>query len=330
MKRVGLAFVVFVLGCGKGTQDRPAPPPAPASGSAVAAGSGSAAGAAAVPTTVTTTGDPAFAAYQAKDWATCAKLYAAMTTPDAHYNAACCFAMGGHKDEAFAMLDRVVAGGFRDVAHLEKDTDLAALHDDPRWAKAIAAVEANVAAFEKTIEEPALRRELLALREEDQAARQAMIATSKDQAARERVAAIDAKSTARMKAIVAKHGWPGKSLVGEDGARTAWLLVQHADQDRAFQKQCLALLEKAYKAGEAREIDYAYLLDRVAVGEGKPQRYGTQFRDGGPQPIEDEANVDARRKAIGLPSMADYAKQMEQMYGKPVSSTVQTGAGSAK
>ena len=147
-----------------------------------------------------------------------------------------------------------------------------------------------------------------------------MIKNDKDQAARDRMAAIDTKSTARMKEIIAKYGWPGKSLVGEDGASTAWLLVQHADLDRAFQKECLPLSEKAAKTGEASETDYAYLYDRVAVADGLPQRYGTQFMEGGPQPIEDEAHVDERRKAIGLGTMAEYAKDMERMYGKPVSS----------
>ncbi len=272
-------------------------------------------------------GDPAFAAYNAKDWAKCAELYAKSTKPDALYNGACCSALAGKKDDAFAKLDKVVAEGFRDVGHIKADTDLDSLHDDPRWAKIVAAVEANVAKYEASIKEPAIRKELLALRDEDQAARNAMIKTDmKDEAAKKRVEEIDKKSTARMKEIIAKHGWPGNALVGEDGAHTAWLLVQHADKDPAFQKQCLALLEKAYKAGDATERDYAYLFDRVAVADGKPQRYGTQFMNGKPQPIEDEANVDARRKAIGLNTMAEYAQDMERMYGKPMSGS----AGSAR
>lgn len=313
MKRALLVLVV-VVGCKKDKAKEPpaTPPPSPA----VASGSSVGSGSAPAMTPGDPTGDPAFAAYNAKDWAKCAELYAKKTTPDALYNGACCAALAGNKDDAFARLDKVVADGFRDLSHIEKDTDLDSLHGDPRWAKVIEGVKTNVTKFEASIKEPALRKELLALREEDQAARSAMIKTQmQDEAAKKRVEAIDTKSTARMKEIIAKHGWPGKSLVGEDGANTAWLLVQHADKDVAFQKQCLALLEKAYKAGEAKERDYAYLFDRVAVAEGKPQRYGTQFKDGKPQPIEDEANVDARRKAIGLNTMAEYKQDMERMYG---------------
>jgi hypothetical protein len=129
---------------------------------------------------------------------------------------------------------------------------------------------------------------------------------------------IDRKNTVRMKEIIKKHGWPGKSLVGDDGAHAAWLLVQHADEDREFQKRCLTLLERAVQAKQASGIDLAYLTDRVLVAENKKQVYGTQFRsvDGKlePNPIEDEKNVDRRRKEVGLPSMDEYRKMMAEMY----------------
>ena len=71
----------------------------------------------------------------------------------------------------------------------------------------------------------------------------------------------------------------------------AWLLVQHADRDRPFQKQCLELLREAVAKKEASGKDLADLTDRVLVGEGKNQIYGTQFitKDGKTtaQPMED-------------------------------------------
>jgi hypothetical protein len=128
---------------------------------------------------------------------------------------------------------------------------------------------------------------------------------------------IDVQNTAWMKEIVDKYGWPGKSLIGEDGAQKAWLMVQHADHDRAFQKRCLQLLETAVKKGEAKPENLAYLTDRVRVGDKQKQIYGTQFREMNgkqePFPIEDEANVDKRRKEVGLPSMAEYRKMVEAM-----------------
>ena len=312
MKLGGMVLAQLVA-CSKAKE------PAPATGSGSAAAPPSA--------------KEARAAYDAKQWARCAQLYTAraphapeVERADALYNAACCLALDGKRDAAFATLDRVAAAGFHADKHLRADTDLAALHADPRWGKIVAAVEANAMAYESSLKEPALRRELLALRDEDQAMRFAY--EPGDAAGAERMRAIDAKTTARMKEVIAKHGWPGKSLVGEDAAHAAWLLVQHADADRAFQKQCLALLDQAVKAGEASAIDYAYLYDRVAVGEDRLQRYGTQFKYDQPHPIEDEANVDARRQAIGLNTMAEYRKDMERMYGDL--SPPGSGSGSAK
>jgi hypothetical protein len=132
-----------------------------------------------------------------------------------------------------------------------------------------------------------------------------------------RMQEIDEKNTAWMKGVVEKHGWPGKALVGVDGAHSAWLLVQHADRDRDFQESCLKKME-AMPAGEVDRKDVAYLTDRVLVGRGKKQKYGTQaqFKDGKavPLPIEDEAGVDKRRKEAGLGPLAEYLKQIEKTY----------------
>jgi hypothetical protein len=260
-------------------------------------------------------------AYNAKQFRRCAEMYAALAvtskSQDDYYNAACCYALDGSRDDAFAMLERANAAGFRDETHLLRDTDLTSLHADARWSKHVAAVRTANDAYERSLGDPALRRELLALVQEDQAVRQAAIQSNPgDTSAAERMAEVDRKTTARMKEVVAKYGWPGKKLVGEDGAQAAWLMVQHADQDRAFQKQCLPLIEAAARAGDVAMRNYAYLYDRVAVGEDRPQRYGTQYRDGKPAPIEDEAKVDERRKAVGLGTMAEYDAQMRAVYGK--------------
>jgi hypothetical protein len=72
------------------------------------------------------------------------------------------------------------------------------------------------------------------------------------------------------------------------------------------------------KRGEARGDDLAYLTDRVLVGEGKPQRYGTQTKiiDGEvkPDPMEDEAHVDQRRAALRMMPMAKYLVLVRKMY----------------
>jgi len=253
----------------------------------------------------------ASAAYQAKDYVGSAKLYEEAIEAGASprvpaYNTACCYALLGKPDEAFTWLDKSLDAGWRDVAHLRADTDFQSLHADPRWELALKRCQELAAAFTKSLKEPVLRLELLERMKEDQRIR------LERQPNLVEWMKVDADNTAFMKKVIDKHGWPGKSMVGNDGALAAFLLVQHATADPAFQQRCLKLLRQAVERGEARASDMAYLTDRVLVMAGKPQIYGTQFHtvDGQlvPEAIEDEANVDARRKEVGLGTMADYTK----------------------
>ena len=156
-----------------------------------------------------------------------------------------------------------------------------------------------------------LRLELLQMAKEDQEVRRELTPVNFANLT-EKIVEIDSKNTSRMREIVQEYGWPGKNLVGEDGTSAAWLLVQHADRDRKFQKQCLELMKETAKKGEVPLQNVAYLTDRLLIAEGKRQVYGTQFeiRNGKPVlfPIEDEVNVDKRRKEVGLPSLKEYKK----------------------
>ncbi len=129
----------------------------------------------------------------------------------------------------------------------------------------------------------------------------------------------DIVNTKRMKEIVSEIGWPTISKVGKTGSNNAWLLVQHADLDIEFQKNCLNLMkELPQEEVDARNI--AYLTDRICASEKTPQIYGTQFHevDGKlvPQNIEDIDNVNVRRKEVGLETIEEYAITMNKQYGK--------------
>ena len=131
---------------------------------------------------------------------------------------------------------------------------------------------------------------------------------------------IDHRNTERLKAIVEEIGWPSTSKVGYEGSSNAWLLVQHADHDPNFQKRCLELM-KSEPEGEVAKRDLAYLEDRIATGDGRPQIYGTQFHknaDGQlePLPIKDQDNVDKRRKEMGLETLKENQKRMQERYGR--------------
>lgn len=252
-------------------------------------------------------------AHSAKDYAKCVELSAAAIEagafpPPAFYNAACCSALDGKAGAAFDWLDKAIEAGWRDAPHMKADPDLLSLHADERWTQVIERAEEAAAKFQ-----PALREELLKRMADDQRVR---MAANLDMA---EWAKIDADNLGYMKALIDKHGWPGYGLVGDDGAMAAFVLVQHAYEDHEFQKKCLALLTEAVSRKDAPASDMALLTDRVLMFEGKPQIYGSQFRtvDGKLEmyPVEDEANLDARRKLVGLPPMAEYVKQMQARFG---------------
>jgi hypothetical protein len=127
----------------------------------------------------------------------------------------------------------------------------------------------------------------------------------------ERMERVDKDNLAWLKGVVAGKGWPTKSMVGPDGALGAFLIAQHATTDLEFMNACLGHLKAAYVAGEAEGQWVALMTDRLLIlREKKKHLYGTQLTAMGgrlvPQPIEDEANVDARRKELGMPPLAHY------------------------
>ena len=65
--------------------------------------------------------------------------------------------------------------------------------------------------------------------ETDQDARRNLVLDDEDTIAA--MQAVDLANTTRLREIVSADGWPGRSLVGTDGAHAAWLLAQHADPD---------------------------------------------------------------------------------------------------
>ncbi|HEX2861413.1 MAG TPA: DUF6624 domain-containing protein, partial [Lacunisphaera sp.] len=106
-------------------------------------------------------------------------------------------------------------------------------------------------------------------------------------------------------------GWLGPAEIGKEASSALFLVIQHSDP--ATQKKYLPLMREAVKAGKARGASLALLEDRIALGEGRPQTYGSQLlREGdGPlfvQAMEDPDHVDERRASVGLPPMAEYVK----------------------
>ncbi|MGS1077676.1 DUF6624 domain-containing protein [Pseudoxanthomonas beigongshangi] len=206
----------------------------------------------------------------------------------------------------------------------------AGAEDDPQEAAAYAKCP-GAAAFVRLhpkpsppdIADPAarltdLRIELLRMQTRDQEARSG----DWSQEDIRQMMQVDAEHLPRIKQIVAEHGFPEVELVGRDGVDAAWLLVQHADADPAFQEQVLAAITPRVRSGEISRHQFILLTDRVLAGQGKPQRYGSQLlaQEGRwvPKPIEaPESEVDQRRAAMGDMPLADYICMATQMFPPP-------------
>lgn len=124
----------------------------------------------------------------------------------------------------------------------------------------------------------ALRRELIAMRDEDLCMREDLLRRGVlGDGYHPKMEAVHGRNAARLRQLIGEHGWPGKTLVGEDGAEAAWLILQHAIGEPDFQRSGLKALKAAAEAGEVPRWQVAYLEDRVRFFEGRPQLYATQF-----------------------------------------------------
>ncbi|MBF2053917.1 MAG: hypothetical protein IGS03_10705 [Candidatus Sericytochromatia bacterium] len=166
-----------------------------------------------------------------------------------------------------------------------------------------------------------LRQTLLALLAADQADRQLLTDQGLSQLTPEDVARIQHNDSARLQQLMAllkQHGWPSRSMVCADGVQAAFVLVQHADAQPAFQMAMLKDIKAAYAAGEIPGQALALLTDRVLKNTGQPQRYGTQVLIKANQlevyPLEAPEQVDERRASLGLPPLADYLAQLRAFY----------------
>ena len=130
----------------------------------------------------------------------------------------------------------------------------------------------------------------------------------------------DRKNTHMLKKIVEDKGWPSIPVVGERASFTAWLLVQHADSDPAFQLQALRLMEPLAAKGEVSKRNYAYLYDRVMLKLNGKQRFGTQIGgcDGDDYallPLEDEKRLDELRTKHDLEPITQYLNSFKDWRG---------------
>jgi hypothetical protein len=150
-----------------------------------------------------------------------------------------------------------------------------------------------------------LRAELVAMRAEDTRVRNERVASGELGGHYvPRMEEVHRRNAARLRELIAIHGWPDEEIAGKDGAEAAWLIVQHAIGEPDFMREALGLMRACGSRVPAWHT--AYLEDRIAMYEGRLQRFGTQWiddpADGRARPwkLEDPERVDDWRAQVGL------------------------------
>lgn len=126
----------------------------------------------------------------------------------------------------------------------------------------------------------------------------------------EKIRKKDKSNLAIIEEILRKHGWLSSKQIGQKGNAALFLVIQHSNQQT--QEKYLPLIRKAFKEGKASASNIALLEDRVALGKGRLQIYGSQIgsdEETGEMyvlPLIDPQNVNQRRVSIGLDSIDNY------------------------
>jgi len=137
-----------------------------------------------------------------------------------------------------------------------------------------------------------------------------------------RINHFDSVNLIRVKKIIDTYGWLGPDEVGQNGANTIFLVIQHSDS--LTQIKYVPKLRDAVKNGKAQAQNLALLEDRILINKGLPQIYGSQVRFNENTkrneffPIVDEENVNQRRASVGLQPLEDYAQLFHFEYSPPV------------
>ncbi len=130
----------------------------------------------------------------------------------------------------------------------------------------------------------------------------------------------DSLNLIEIKRLFEEYGFLGYDKVGKSSSKNFWLLVQHADKNPEFQLEVLKSMKLAADSANASLIDFAYLIDRVKVNTGQLQIFGTQMQLNDnktsyePKPLLDTENVNLKRKEVGLNTIEEYIKIMNDRY----------------
>ena len=222
------------------------------------------------------------------------------------YNAACSWALANEIDSAFVQLFKIAQNGnYTNLGHITTDTDLNSIHNDKRWNEVIEIIKSNKEKSEANLDK-ILVAILDTVYQDDQKYRKESVLDWKI------INYYDSINLVKVKKILDERGWLGADIVGIQGNNALFLVIQHSDHET--QQKYLPMMREAVENGNARASSLALLEDRVALGKGEKQIYGSQIAGNSKsgyfiRPLIDPDNVDKRRAEVGLGPIQDYVSR---------------------
>jgi hypothetical protein len=231
-------------------------------------------------------------------------------------------ARAGDKELALRWLRLAVTKGFTDTPRVMFSGEFDSLRETEGWKQLVAALPALPVGSDTATDKP-LQATLLVILDNDQKYRLQLTDTEKKfgrdskelKALWDAAKEADAANLAKVTEILDHRGWVGPEAVGPKANSALFLVIQHADH--VTQLKYLPMMREAVKNKQALGSQLALLEDRVALGEGRKQIYGSQVgRDNATgkyfvSPLEDPDHVDERRASVGLPPLAQYVNRWD-------------------
>jgi len=243
-----------------------------------------------------------------------------------YQNAAGAMALSGKTDKAIEFLHRAVDEGYlnlggtayqpvdgvRQGIDITHDENLNSLHGTIQWEGVLRRIDA------KKRQNHLLLDELRQIGADDQRFRwlsQQVFQEYGEESdtlasLRAQQAELDSVNRTKLDSIVVEHGWPSIRDLGSGASGTAWVVVQHAPLE--YIELYLPTMQQAADNGDMSMEHLSMTLDRIRYRKDEPQIYGThtwinpESGEREVMPMEDEANVNKRRRALGLMTLEKY------------------------
>ena len=235
------------------------------------------------------------------------KLY---IQPFDQYNAACAWARAGNKDKAFEVLFAVAKSQHGDIdgdkiwnnyIRYLFDPDLQSLVTDDRWEEFRRMIYSKRHPIANTLDTIIL----------DDYKHRKKLEKDRAEVWKLEQQILDSMNVVRIEKIFSQYGWPSRELAGKRAGVILVKALMHAPVD--IKKKYLPLLRDAVAARKVYWEALPALEDRIAIEEGRRQKYGTQVAtdERGVYyllPVENCDSLESWRRKAGLPPMRDFLK----------------------